>query len=174
MGHKRTMRSSHVSATKRIRNSFSKTVAEKNQREGERGWWSIDLDCEVEELEVTGPWSGTEGGSVDSKGEMGHRSARKKGAREECEKLKEVEMEVDGEVPQEESFEIRSPKKKSASGRIRRNARLRAGDSGNQARRRGFVFQHLNKEYVRFFVFILLLGVLTRFELIKRRRSKQF
>ena len=72
-------------------------------------------------LEVVGPWSETEGGSVDSKGKMGYRSARVKAARKESEKLKKAEMEVDGEVPQEESFETRSQK-----GRIRRDARLRA------------------------------------------------
>ena len=40
----------------------------------ERGWWSIDVEGEMEKLGVTGPWSGTEGGSVDPKGKMGHRS----------------------------------------------------------------------------------------------------
>ena len=30
-----------------------------------RGWWSIDLEGDMEMLEVIGPWSGTEGGSVD-------------------------------------------------------------------------------------------------------------
>ena len=69
----------------------------------ERGWWSIDLEGETENLDVTGPWSGTEGGSVDSKGKMCH---------EESEKPKEAEMEVDGEVPQEVSVEIQSPKRK--------------------------------------------------------------
>ena len=42
---------------------------------------------------------------------MEHRSARTKAAREEGEKLKEAEMEVDGEMPQQESFETQSPKK---------------------------------------------------------------
>ena len=46
-----------------------------------RGWWSIDLEGEMEKLEVIGPWSGTEGGSVDPKGKIGHRSAREKAAR---------------------------------------------------------------------------------------------
>ena len=50
-------------------------------------------------LEVVGPWSGTEGGSVDPKGKMGHRSARTTIAREESEKPKEAEMKVAGEVP---------------------------------------------------------------------------
>ena len=63
----------------------------------ERRWWSIDLEGEMEKLEVVGPWSGTEGGSVDPKGKMGHRSARAKAAKEESEKLKEAEMKVGGE-----------------------------------------------------------------------------
>ena len=67
----------------------------------ERGWWSIDLEGEMEKLEVIGPWSGPEGGSVDPKGKMCHRSARTQAARVESEKLKEAEMEVDGEVLQE-------------------------------------------------------------------------
>ena len=63
---------------------------------------------------------------MDPKGKMGLRSARVKAAREESEKLKEAEMEVDGEAPREESAEIQSPKRKvSDSGRIRRNPRLR-------------------------------------------------
>ena len=66
----------------------------------------------MEKLEVVGPWSGTEGGSVDRKGKMGHKSARTKVAREESEKPKEPEMEVDGDAPQEESFEIQSQKRK--------------------------------------------------------------
>ena len=59
-----------------------------------------------------GPWSETEGGSVDLKGKVGHKSARVKTAREESEKLKEAEMEVDGEVPQGESAEIQSTTRK--------------------------------------------------------------
>ena len=43
---------------------------------------------------------------------MGLRSARTEAAREENEKLKEALMEVDGEMSQEESFEIQSPKRK--------------------------------------------------------------
>ena len=49
----------------------------------ERGWWSIDLEGEMVKLEVIGPWSGPEGGSVDAKGKMCCRSPRKKAAREE-------------------------------------------------------------------------------------------
>ena len=44
----------------------------------DRGWRSIDLEGEMEKLEVSGPWSRTEGDSVNPKGEMGHRSARVK------------------------------------------------------------------------------------------------
>ena len=62
----------------------------------ERDWWSIDLEGEMEKLEVVGPWSGTEGGSVDPEGKMGHRSARTKITKEESAKPKEAEMEVDG------------------------------------------------------------------------------
>ena len=52
----------------------------------ERDWWSIDLKGDMEKLEVVGPWSGAEGGSVDPKGKMSHRSARTQTAREESEK----------------------------------------------------------------------------------------
>ena len=41
-----------------------------------RDWWSTDLEGEMEKLEVTGPLSRTEGGSVDPKGKMGHKSVR--------------------------------------------------------------------------------------------------
>ena len=61
----------------------------------------------MEKLEVTGPWSGTKGGSVDPKGEMGHGSAWVKAARGGVEKLKEAEM-----APPEESAEIQSSKRK--------------------------------------------------------------
>ena len=40
------------------------------------GSWSIDLEGEMEKLEVKGPGCGTEGGSVDPKGEMGYRPPR--------------------------------------------------------------------------------------------------
>ena len=42
---------------------------------------SIDLEGEVEKLEVSGPWFGTEGDSVDPKGEVDHRSDRTNVAR---------------------------------------------------------------------------------------------
>ena len=54
-----------------------------------------------ERLEVVGLWSGTEGGSVDPKEKIGHRSARTKNTCEESEELTEAEMEVDDAVPQE-------------------------------------------------------------------------
>ena len=72
-------------------------------KEKERDWWSVDLEGDVEKLEVVGPWSGTEDGSVDPTRKMSH---------EESEKPKETEMEMDGDVRQEESVEIQSPKRK--------------------------------------------------------------
>ena len=54
----------------------------------------------MEKLEVIGLLSGTEGGAVDPKGKIGHWSARMK---------QEGEMEVDGEMHQEESAKIQSP-----------------------------------------------------------------
>ena len=63
-------------------------------------------------LEVVGLWSGTEGGSVDPKEKMGHRSARTKKTYEESEELKEAEMEVDDAVPQEAGAGIQSSKGK--------------------------------------------------------------
>ena len=42
----------------------------------ERDWWSVDLEGDMEKLEVEGFLSGTVGGSVDPKKEMGHWSAR--------------------------------------------------------------------------------------------------
>ena len=60
-------------------------------KEKESEWWSIEGD--MEKLEIVGPWSGTEGGSVDSKREI---------CQEEREKPKEVEMEMDDDVLQEE------------------------------------------------------------------------
>ena len=41
-------------------------------KEKERDWWSIDLEGYMGKLEVEGPWSGTEGGSVEPKGKMGY------------------------------------------------------------------------------------------------------
>ena len=42
----------------------------------ERDWWSADLEGGMEKLEVEGGFSGTEGGSMDPKGKVGHRSVR--------------------------------------------------------------------------------------------------
>ena len=78
----------------------------------ERDWWSIHLEGEMEKLEVVGPWCGTEGGSVDPKRKMGHRSARTNITKEESEEPKGAEMEVDDAVPQEASVEIQCPKRK--------------------------------------------------------------
>ena len=56
----------------------------------ERDWWSIDLEDEMEKLEVVGILSGIEGGSVDPKEMMGHRSAwvEKKQKKEKVESRK--------------------------------------------------------------------------------------
>ena len=80
--------------------------------EGKRLVWSIDLEVDIEKLEVVGLWSGTEGGSVDPTGKIGHRSAGTIVAREESEKPKEAEMKVDGDVPHEERVDIQSPERK--------------------------------------------------------------
>ena len=77
----------------------------------ERDWRSIDLEGDMEKLEVVGPWSRTEGGSVDHQRKMGHRSVRTKIAREESDKPKEAEMKVHGECFKKR-FEIQSPKRK--------------------------------------------------------------
>ena len=83
-------------------------------KEKERDWWNIGVEVEVEKLEVSGPWSGTRGDSVEPRGEMGHKSDRTKVTREEeeKEKLKEDEMEVDADAPQGESVETKSSKRK--------------------------------------------------------------
>ena len=78
----------------------------------ERDWWSIDLEGEVKKVEVRGPWSVTEGDSVETKGEVGHKSDRTKVAREEKEKLKQDEMEVDVDASQGECVETKSSKRK--------------------------------------------------------------
>ena len=49
-------------------------------KEKERDWWSIDLEGETEKL-VVGPWSGTEGGSVDPRREYGPQVSSDKAAR---------------------------------------------------------------------------------------------
>ena len=58
---------------------------------------------DMEKLEVAGPWPGTEGGSMDPTRKMGH---------EVKEKPKEVEMEMEDDVPQEERVDIPSPNRK--------------------------------------------------------------
>ena len=44
----------------------------------ERDWWSIDLEGDMEKLEVVGPWSRTEGRSVDLTRKMGHEESEMK------------------------------------------------------------------------------------------------
>ena len=75
----------------------------------------------MEKLEVVGPWFGTEGGSVDPKRKMGH---------EEKEKPKEVAMEMDDDVLQEERVDIQSPQKK------RKTMCVRLGQSARKEQRR--------------------------------------
>ena len=65
---------------------------------------------------------------------MGHRTARTKAPRVEREKLKEAEKEVDGEVPQEESAEIQSPKRKLIRAEPEETQDYACG-TGNQPRR---------------------------------------
>lgn len=57
----------------------------------------------MEKLEVVGFLSGTEGGSVDPKRNLGHEVKKKP---------KEVEMELDDDVLEEESVTIQCPKRK--------------------------------------------------------------
>ena len=47
----------------------------------ERGWWSIDPEGEEEKLEVRGPWSVTEGDSVDPKEEVAPQVRSHKGSK---------------------------------------------------------------------------------------------
>ena len=52
------------------------------QKERKESWWSVDLEGEMEKLKVVGPWSGTEGGSVDPKGggpQVGPDKGKKRG-----------------------------------------------------------------------------------------------
>ena len=78
----------------------------------------------------------TEGNSVDPKGEMGHRSDRRKVAREEEEKLKDDAMEVDVDGSQgERECSKKNLKTEGDSGRIRKNTRIRLWDDGHQSGR---------------------------------------
>ena len=67
---------------------------------------------EVQKVEVSGPWSGTKGDSVEPKGEMGHKSDRAKVTREEKETSKEDEMKMDVDAPHGESAATKSSKRK--------------------------------------------------------------
>ena len=85
----------------------------------ERDGWSVDLEGDMEKLEVVGFVSGTEGGCVDPKREMGHWSAQIKTTKEGSDELKgadnekqESEMEVYEATLQEARVEIQSPKRK--------------------------------------------------------------
>ena len=103
----------------------------------ERDWWSVDLEGDMEKLEVEGLLS--DGGSVDPKRKMGNWSARIKTTKEGIEELEgaenekqEKEVEVVEATLHEASAEVQSPEKKGDTCRVRSNARLHAGDFGNQ------------------------------------------
>ena len=79
--------------------------------------------------EVEGGFTGTDGGSVDPRGKVGHWSARIKTAKEgrdakggENEK-RGSKMEVDKVYPHETRVEVQGPQKKSDTCRVRRNAK---------------------------------------------------
>ena len=66
----------------------------------------------MEELEVGSRWTLTKGNSMDPEGEMYHQPDGKKAAVEG----EKIEMEVDAEVQQTESAEMKSPKRKVIRG----------------------------------------------------------
>ena len=112
-----------MQASSRIAQGMDEAMSEASctalAKEKERDWWSIDLESEVEELEVGCPWTVTKGDSMDPGGrrttsQMAKRLQLKN--KKIWEKLKddemEVEMEVDAGVPQAESAEIKSQKRK--------------------------------------------------------------
>ena len=112
-----------MSASSRVAQGMEEAKSEASwtaqAKEKGRGWSSIDLEGEVEELGAGCPWTVTKGDSMDPEGEMNHQSDGKQAAIEEVEnlgKLKDdemvVEMEVDAGVPQAESAGIKSPKRK--------------------------------------------------------------
>ena len=75
-------------------------------KEQERDWWSVGLEGDVEKLEVQ------------------DRRPKGRWAMKKVKKPKEVEMEMDDEVLQEVSVEIKESEEKSDTCRIRQNARL--------------------------------------------------
>ena len=110
----------------------SRMVQEVDDVTSESSWTALAkgegtaVEGEVEKLEVSGPWFGTKGDSLDPKGKMGQKSDCGKVTRVEKEKLKEDEMNMDVDAPQEESAETKSPKWKvirveSEPGRSRGN-----------------------------------------------------
>ena len=105
-----------MSASSRMAQEMDEAMSESSwtalAKEKERDWCSIDLEGEVEKLEVRGPWSVTDGDSVEPKGEVGHKSDRTMVAREEKEKLKEDEVEVDVDALQGESLVTKSSERK--------------------------------------------------------------
>ena len=67
---------------------FLKILGPHKPKEKERDWWSIDLRCEVEELEEGDPWTIT-GGKAE--GEMRHQPNDEKAAVEEGKKRGKIE-----------------------------------------------------------------------------------
>ena len=71
-----------MSASSRMAQEVDKAISEESwtalAKGKERDWWSIDLEGEVKELEVGGPWTLTEGNSMDPEGEMNHQPDGKK------------------------------------------------------------------------------------------------
>ena len=106
-----------MSASSKIAKDVEEAVSESSwtalAKGKERDWLSTDLDGEVEKLEVIGQWSGTDGGSLDPKGKMGHWSARIKSTEEGSEEVKGAENEKQGSrTLREARFEIQSSKRK--------------------------------------------------------------
>ena len=72
-----------MSASSRMAQEVDEAMSESSwtalAMEKGRDWWSIDLEGEVEKLEVSGPWSGTKGDSVEPKGRDGPQVRSHKG-----------------------------------------------------------------------------------------------
>ena len=86
-------------------------------KDKERDWWSIDFGGEVGELEVGGPWTLPKATPWTTRGDVSP-ARRQNTAVEEEESMgrsmndvMEIEMELDAEVPQTESAEMKSPRR---------------------------------------------------------------
>ena len=95
-----TCSSSLAFDTDEVMSASSKMAHDADEAMSESSWTAL---AKEKKLEVVGPWSGPEGGSVDPMRKMGL---------EERETPKEVVMEMDDDEPQEESVDIQSPKRK--------------------------------------------------------------